>query len=185
MLKLTTTVYKYKRYAAWLIGGFAVFTVIFFMVSPQLNPLFTLVGIILLVVMVLYGAIRPASVFSIRSVDQRKLIFTSDALQWGTWVMPIHEIEQLDVFIHAFDTFRHRTGQERRANTFTTEYGDRNSLTFTYRGLQYELTFFLGNFMHYETLLEIMQSWRDAGINFSVRWAFSDEYIRKNVALNG
>jgi hypothetical protein len=178
-MKLTTTVYKYKRSAPWMIVLIVLATVLFFFFSTTFHPLMNAFGVALLVFFAVYAVLRPKSIFSPRSVDERKLVLTPDELIWGTWRMPIHEVEKLDIYIYAYDTFKHRTTGPGGRMKYTTEYGDRNTITFVYRGIPYDWTFYLGTFNHYDTLVQIMQRWREKGINFSARSAFTDSYIRK------
>jgi hypothetical protein len=178
-MKLTTTVYKYKRSAPWMIVLMVLATALFFFFSSRLHPLMNAFGVALLVFLAVYAVLRPKSIFSLRSVDERKLVLTPDELMWGTWRMPIQEVEKLDIYIYAFDTFKHPATISLGRKIFTTEYGDKNTITFVYRGIKYDLTFYLGTFNHYDTLFKIMQSWREKGINFTARSAFTDSYIRE------
>lgn len=183
--KLTTMVYKYKRYAPWMVAVYALATVLFFAFSPSLSPLVVLLAMIMFVAVAVYAGLRTTPLFSMRSVDERKLTLTPDELVWGNWLIPIGEVEDLEVYIHAFNSFRHREVSKRRGRRLTVEYGDRNKLNFSYRGAKYDLTFYLGTFEHYETLLQILQSWRESGILFSARSAFADSYIREHVNRYG
>lgn len=182
-MKLTTNVYKYKRSAPWMIVLIFLAIVSFFSLSSKLSPVLNLLGIALLIFFAIYAALRPKSIFSIRSVDDRNLVFTPDELLFGTLRMPIAEIEKLDVYIYAYDTFKHYSNS--RLKTYTTEYGDRNTISFVYSGTNYDLIFFLGTFNDYNTLVRIMQSWREKGIDFSARSAFTDSYIREQKNLFG
>src|SRR5688572_18850054 len=176
-MKLTMTVYKYKRFAPWIIVLMVLATVLFFLFSTTFHPIMNAIGIALLFFSAVYAALRPKSIFSLRAVDDRKLTLTPDELMWGTWRMPIHDVEKLEIYIHAFDTFKHQTTNLGRLKTFTTEYGDRNTISFIYGGTSYDLTFYLGTFNHYDTLIQIMKKWREKGIDFSARSAFTDSYI--------
>jgi hypothetical protein len=180
-MKLTTTVYKYKRSAPWMLVLMVLATVLFFFFSTTFHPLMNVFGVALLVFLAVYAVLKPKSIFSLRTVDERKLVLTPDELKWGTWQMPIQEVEKLEIYIHAFDTFKHSTTGSGRRKMFSTEYGDRNTITFVYHGVRYDLTFYLGTFKHYDTFVRIMQSWREKGINFSARSAFTDKYIREQV----
>jgi Ca2+/Na+ antiporter len=181
-MKLTTTVYKYKRSAPWMVVLMVLATALFFFFSATFHPLMNAFGVALLVFFAVYAALRPKSIFSLRAVDERKLVLTPDELIWGNLRMPIHEVEKLEIYIHAFDTFKHTTSKGWVGKkTFTTEYGDRNAITFVYRGVRYDLTFYLGTFNHYDILVQIMKSWRNKGIDFSARSAFTDSYIREQV----
>jgi len=184
-MKLTTTVYKYRRSAPWMIALIALGTVLFFFFSTTLHPLMNVFGIALLIFFAVYAALRPKSIFSPRVVDERKLVLTPDELVWGTWRMPIQEVEKLEIYIYAFDAFKHPATGSGWLKIFTTEYGDKNTITFFYRGARYDLTFYLGTFNHYDTLVQIMQRWRDKGIDFSARSAFTDSYIREQVKRFG
>lgn len=185
-MKLTTTVYKYKRFAHWGILLLVTAIILFFSFSSSLNPVINLLGIVLLFFIAIYAALRPKSIFSLRSVDDRKLVITPDELIWGTWRMPIHEIQKLEVYIYAFDNFKHiRTKSGGRKFFYSTEYGDKNTITFFYQGIRYDLIFFLGTFEHYDMLFRITQRWREKGISFSAKSAFTDTYIREQVKYSG
>jgi Ca2+/Na+ antiporter len=184
-MKLTTTVYKYKRSAPWMLVLMVLGTVLFFYYSSALNPIMNLLGIALLIFFAVYAVLRPKSIFSLRSVDDRKLEITPDELIWGTLHMPIQEVEKLEIYIFAFDTFKHPTGSVMGQKATVTEYGDKNTIAFVYRGVKYDLIFYLGTFKHYDILVKIIQSWREKGIDFSARSAFEDSYIREQVKKLG
>lgn len=178
-MKLTTTVYKYKRSAPWMIVLMVMATVLFFFFSSSLPPIINALGIAVLVFLAVYAVLRPKSIFSIRSVDERKLVLSPDELIWGVLRMPIQEVEKLDLYIYAFDSFKHPAMISAGRKILTTEYGDKNTISFLYRGVGYDFIFYLGTFKHYDTLIKIMQSWREKGIDFSARSAFTDSYIRE------
>jgi hypothetical protein len=159
-MKLTTTVYKYKRSAPWMIVLMVLATVLFFFFSSTFHPLMNVFAVALLVFLAVFAVLRPKSIFSLRTVDERKLVLTPDELMWGNWRMPVHEVEKLEIYIHAFDTFKHSTTGSVQRKACTTEYGDKNTITFVYRGIRYDLTFYLGTFNHYDMLVQIMKSWR-------------------------
>jgi Ca2+/Na+ antiporter len=184
-MKLTTTVYKYKRSAPWMLALMVLATVLFFYYSSKLNPLINLLGIALLIFFAIYAVLRPKSIFSIRSVDDRKLEITPDELIWGTLRMPVGEVEELDIYIFAFDSFKHQSSGPLGRKAYVTEYGDKNTIAFMYRGVKYDLIFYLGTFKHYDILYKIIQSWREKGIKFSARSAFEDSYIREQVKKLG
>jgi hypothetical protein len=181
---LTTSVYKYKRYAPWMVVAYLVATVLLFSMSEYLPSWFILIAVTFFISIPIYTAIYPKSIFSLRSVDERQLTLNPDEIVWGNWLVPIHDVSNLSVYIFAFDTFQHYQFGPKTKN-IVTEYGDKNKLEFTYRGVQYDLTFYLGNFEHYHTLVQIIEVWRADGINLSARSAFADEYIREQVRLHG
>lgn len=184
-MKLTTTVYKYKRSAPWLILLLVTATVLLFIFSSRLNLLASVLGVVIIFSLAVYAALRPKSFFSIRSADERLLTFAPDELIWGTVQMPIQEVEKLKVYIHAFNTFKHSNARVPKKSQFTVEYGDRNTISFTHRGVKYDLIFYLDTFTHYDTLVQIIRSWREKGVVLSAMSAFPDSYIRKNVKAYG
>lgn len=185
-MKLTTTVYKYKRFAHWGLLLLVAAIILFFYFSVAMNPALSMIGIALLFFIAIYSALRPKSIFSLRAVDERKLVITPDELVWGTWRMPIQEIKKLEVYIYAFDNFKHvKNKSGGRKFFYNTEYGDRNTITFYYQGIRYDLIFYLGTFEHYDVLFKITQRWREKGIVFSAKSAFTDSYIREQVKYSG
>ena len=184
-MKLTTTVYKYKRFAPWMIGLLAFATILFFFLSPTFPPIMNVIGVALLIFGAVYSALRPKSIFSLRTVDDRKLTITPDELIWGTVIMPINEVKKLEIYIHAFDAFRHRSSGSSMRKLGTSEYGDKNTIAFMYRDIRYDFIFYLGTFDHYDILVQIIQGWRDKGIDLSARSAFSDSYIREQNSIYG
>ncbi|MBO9634265.1 MAG: hypothetical protein J7578_14210 [Chitinophagaceae bacterium] len=172
-MKLTTTVYKYRPYAPLMIILLVLITL--FLFFSHLGIL----GVPLLFMVAIFAAIRPKSIFSVRSVDDRNLVFTPHELIWGNLVMPVEQIEKLEIYIHAFDNFRYIGNNSGGGKSYISEYGDRNKIAFKYRNVSYDLTFFLGTFEHYDILVRIIQTWREKEIDFSARSAFSDSYIRE------
>lgn len=175
--KLTTTVYKYNRYAPWLILLYLTSTILFFVFSKSLPQEATLIAVAFFVSVPIFAGIRSKSIFSLRSVDARELTLNPEEIMWGNWVVPIHEVNNLSIYIFAFDSFKHIEGIGSRQ----TEFGDKNKLEFKYRGVKYDLTFFLGTFEDYDTLVQIIETWRASGIKLSARTAFEDAYIRQHV----
>lgn len=183
-MKLTTTVYKYKRFAHWGLLLLVAAIIIFFFFSGSLNPVVNLLGIVVLFFLAIYSALRPKSIFSLRSVDERKLVITPDELIWGNWRMPIQDVQKLELYIYSFNNFKYnKIKGEGRKLGHPSEYGDKNTIAFLYKGIRYDLTFFLGTFEHYDILVRIMQSWRNKGITFSAKSYFTDSYIREQVNI--
>lgn len=178
-MKLTTTVYKYKSYAHLIL----LFAVILFFVISLLPAPWLYIGIILFVFIPIYAAIKPRSIFSLRSADERKLIITPDELIFGTMHIPIQEAKKLQVYIYAFDSFRHANTKRPEKREFISEQGDRNTIAFKYKNNSYHFVFYLGVLADYEVLVRIIQRWRNNGIELSARSAFSDRYIREQTEL--
>ena len=135
-------------------------------------------GILLL--LPIYGAIRPTSFFSVRSVDERKLTMDAENIFWDGRTMPVKDVAQLCIYLFAFENFRHREFGVGRA-TAASEYGDQNNLSFKYQDKQFDFTFYLGDYTQYRTVLQIIDAWRMAGYDVSARSAFDDSYIQREI----
>ena len=164
-----------------MIGVYCVLLVALFMLSPQLPSV--LVGIVaaILLLIPIYGAIRPKSFFSVRSVDERKLSIGTESMRWDGMTIPIKEVTDLKIYLFAFDNFRHEEMGASGLRTTTTEFGDQNKLNFVFQDNEYDFTFYLGDFLQYQTMLKIIKVWQDAGYEVSARSAFDYSYIQKQV----
>jgi len=179
---ITTSVYKYKPYAPWMLGAYCILLVLLFFLSPRMPSL--AVGIIaaILLLLPIYAAIRPKSFFSIRSVDERKLSIDSGNVYWDGLTIPIKATGKLSIYLFSFDNFRHRELGVNGRNTLAIEYGDQNTLNFVFQNKQYAFTFYLGDYKQYRTVLQIISAWQKAGCEVSARCAFDDQYIQGEMA---
>jgi hypothetical protein len=115
--------------------------------------------------------------------DERKLIFSSDAIDFGEDHYPIAELETAAVYLDSFDGFEYRTlgqpgvggsqGQvvERRAD------GDENKISFRHDGKIEDFTFYLADYAHYAAFRGVISDWAEAGVNVVVKQMFDDEFI--------
>ena len=180
-LSITTSVYKYKPYAPWIIGGYCVLLVTLFMVSAQLPALIVGICAAILLSIPIYAAIKPKSIFSVRSVDDRKLLINKESIIWDGMTMLIKDVSELSIYLFSFDNFRHEELGASGLRTTTTEDGDKNKLNFVFGGKEYDFTFYIGNFSQYQIMLKIIKAWQDAGYEVSARSAFDYSYIQKEV----
>ena len=97
--------------------------------------------------------------------------------------MPVTDLEKLEVYIYAFESFRHRVTKATKISS--GEYGDKNTLSFVYQGKSYDYTFYLGTYQHYKTLLQIVKEWKASGVSVSVRSAFEQDYIEREMKALG
>ena len=178
---ITTTVYKYRRYAPWILGAYCILLVTLFILSPYMSSVTVgiLVGVLLL--LPIYAAIQPKSIFAVRSVDERKLSMDAENIEWDGHTIPLKDVDDLNIYLFSFENFRHRelgVGFKTR----TSEYGDQNKLNFEYRDKKYDFTFYLGDYTQYRTALQIISAWQKAGYDISARAAFDHNYIQAEMA---
>jgi hypothetical protein len=147
----------------------------------------TLVGIAFLVFVLIpvYAAIRPRSLFSIRSVDDRKLSIDSENILWDGVTIPVKNVTELDIYLFAFENFQHDELGPSTLPVRVTEFGDQNKLQFIFQDKEYDFTFYIGNHFQYLTLLQIIYAWREAGYELSARNAFNYAEIQKAIAYYG
>jgi hypothetical protein len=174
---ITTSVYKYKPYAPWMLAVYCLSLILLFFFSARMPA--TAVGIIatILLLLPIYAAVRPKSFFSLRSTDDRKLSIDAENLIWDGVTMPVKDVTKLNIYLFAFEDFKHREMFRMKA----TEFGDQNRLTFQYQEKDYDFTFFLGDFLQYRTMLQIIQAWQKSGYKVSARTAFDYAEIEREV----
>lgn len=182
---ITTTVYKYNRYAPWILGVYCILLVSLFIFSAYLPPV--LVGICAAVLLLLpvYSVIKRKSIFSIRSVDERLLSIEANNVYWDGATIPLNDVTKLSIYLYAFENFRHAESGLMSPSSRTTEYGDQNKLSFDYQDKEYDFTFYLSNYLQYQTALQIIKAWQSAGYEVKARTAFADAYIQQEVARYG
>lgn len=183
MPTLITATYKYNRYAPLLVIVYCAATILLFTSSAVIPSPVLVLLIILFLAIPVYAAVKPRSIFSLRYVDEKKLSFTKDHLAWGEIKMPVTDLEKLEVYIYAFESFRHRVIKTSKISS--GEYGDKNTLSFVYQGKSYDYTFYLGTYQHYKTLLQIIKEWKANGVSVSVRSAFEQDYIEGEMKALG
>jgi hypothetical protein len=66
----------------------ALATALFFFFSSTFSPLMNAIGIALLICIAVSATVRPKSIFSLPSVDERKLVLAPDELVWGSLQVP-------------------------------------------------------------------------------------------------
>ena len=182
---ITTSVYKYKRYAPLLIGIYAILAVLVFLYSSAMTTLMVGIAIVVLLLVPIYGAIRPKSFFSARSVDERKLYIDSENIIWDGVTMPVKNVAGLSIYLFSFDNFKHAETWLFVMNSVASEYGDQNKLNFTFDGRQYDFTFYIGNYTQYRAVLQIIEAWQKAGVRVFAKAAFEHSYIKSQNAIYG
>jgi hypothetical protein len=181
---ITTSVYKYQRYAPWILGAYCLSLILLFLLSPFMSSVPVGIAASLLLMLPIYVAIRPKSLFSVRSVDERKLSMDAEHIYWSGVTIPVKEVAELKIYLFAFDNFRHRETGTSGLQTMATEYGDQNKLSFRFENKAYDFTFYLGDYIQYRAVSQIISAWQRAGYRLSARSAFEDSFIQKEIAYH-
>ena len=182
---ITTSVYKYRPYAPWMLAGYVILLVLLFVYSASMTPVVVGIAATVLLMIPIYSAIRPKSFFVVRTVDERKLYMDSEKITWDGLAIPVQDVSGLNIYLYAFDNFKHREMVGGIVRTTTTEFGDQNKLNFVFQEKEYDFTFYLGNYTQYRAVLQIVDAWQKAGIDVSVRLAFETSYIQTEIEYYG
>jgi hypothetical protein len=182
---ITTLVYQYKRYAPWMLVGYCLMILGFFILSALLPTTAVIIYCAVLFALPVYAAIYPKSVFSVRSWDDRKLCIGAENISWEGRDMPVGELENLEIYIFAFDDFKHREDGFNGRQHEAIEPGDENKLDFDFQGKSFDFTFFLSDYAQYTDLLQIIENWEHAGYAYHARAAFEPEYIAREMRFFG
>src|SRR5689334_5953519 len=102
--KLTTVFYKYKRFAAGWIIFYALVVMAFFFIARG-NTWLTVLLVVIMVVPPLWAALRPKSIFSLRSWDDRKLILTPDYIQVGNDSYALSDVQAVAIYLAGYNGF--------------------------------------------------------------------------------
>jgi hypothetical protein len=183
-MPITTTVYKYNRYANWMLILYCVATLGLFIYSSSLSSTGVIIYCVLLFGLPIYVGMNPKSFLSVRSVDDRALTISSGSIRFGESLFDIQLLNNLSIFIYAFDNFAH----EQSTNGSTSrvlESGDKNTISFTYLDDEYAFTFFLANYDQYKELYTIVADWQKNLIPVKARSAFDAGYIAEQIARYG
>jgi hypothetical protein len=183
-MPVTTTVYKYNRYANWMLILYCLAALGLFIFSSGLSSLGVIIYCALLFGLPIYVGINPKSFLSVRRVDDRVLTISNDSIRFGDSLFDIRLLNNLSIFIYAYDNFAHEQSSN-GSPTHVLESGDKNTIHFIYLDEEYELTFFLANYNQYKELYTIVADWQKNLIPVKARSAFDDGYITEQIRRYG
>ncbi len=184
-MAITTFVYKYNRYANWMLILYCLATLGLFIFSSGLSSTGVIIYCVLLFGLPIYVGMNPKSFMSVRRVDDRKLTISTDNICYGESLFDIRILNNLTVYIYAFDNFTHeQLGADGRTSR-SMEDGDKNTISFIYLEEEYAFTFFLANYDQYKELYNIIADWQKNLIPVKARSAFDAGYIREQIERYG
>jgi hypothetical protein len=184
-MPITTTVYKYNRYANWMLILYCLATLGLFIFSSDLSSAGVIIYCVLLFGLPVYVGMNPKSFLSVRSVDDRALTISSDSIRYGENLFDIRLLNNLSIFIYAFDNFAHEQVGPDGLTCRYLESGDKNTISFSYLDDEYVFTFFLANYYQYKELYIIVGEWQKNLIPVKARSAFDAGYIAEQIARYG
>ena len=181
--QVSTRVYTYNPNG---IGVLILFIFGVIVLIHQLLTMHTLIaGIIACILLAIYIYVRYTNnpKWRIQVWDERRLIFSSDAIRFGQDKYPITELETAAVYLESFDGFKYRALGMIRSNMTPGVVvqrkadGDNNKISFRRKGEVEDFTFYLANYAQYAELRSAMNDWSAAGVNVVVRQIFEDDFI--------
>ncbi len=184
-MPVTTTVYKYNRYANWMLILYCLAALGLFIFSSGLSSIGVIIYCVFLFGLPIYVGMNPKSFLSIRRVDDLTLTISNDSIRYGENLFDIRLLNDLSIFIYAFDNFAHEQTSGNGMTTRVLEDDDKNTIHFFYLDKEYEFTFFLANYNQYKELYAIVADWQKNLIPVKARSAFDDGYITEQIREYG
>ena len=130
-----------------------------------------------LVAVPLYVRFSKKSFLRLRTWDERKLIFSSDGIEFGNDSYPVSGLETAAFYLDTFNGFEYREDGPRSNDVYVRSDGDASTVSFRYRGSVTDFTFCLENYAAFSALRWVMTDWSAAGVNVVWKQAFDDDFI--------
>ena len=184
-MPVTTIVYKYNRYANWMLILYCLATLGLFICSSSLSSIGVIIYCVLLFGLPIYVGMNPKSFLSVRRIDDRTLTISNYSIRYGESLFDILLLNDLSIFIYAFDNFAHEQSNPDGVEIRFLESGDKNTISFIYLDEEYEFTFFLANYDQYKELYNIVAYWQKNLIPVKARSAFDAGYITEQLGRYG
>lgn len=111
--------------------------------------------------------------------NEKKLIFSSEAIDFGESHYPVSEMETAAVYLDSFDGFAFRgvsVGRTLMGNQMAD--GDNNKISFRHNGEVQDFTFYLANYEQFAILQAVINDWSAAGVNVVLKQTYDDDFIR-------
>jgi hypothetical protein len=187
---VSTRVYKYNPNGFWLLSIYIVclFVFIFHLLSLSTTQILVYGSIFLAVPLyVQYGNSRK---IRLMVWDEKKLIFSSDSIDFGEAHYPVSEIETAAIFLDSFDGFEFRglrtagTGVSMDGSLSVDRKtdGDNNKISFRHQGQVEDFTFYLTNYAQFSMFQAVIRDWSAAGVNVVLKQTYEDDFIRNEMA---
>ena len=111
--------------------------------------------------------------------NEKKLIFSSEAIDFGESHYPVSEMETAAVYLDSFDGFAFRgvvVGRTQMGNRMAD--GDNNKISFRYNGQVEDFTFYLANYEQFAIFQAVINDWAAQGVNVVLKQTYDDDFIR-------
>lgn len=180
--QLTTIFYRYNRFAPVIIVVYVVLFVSFFFISRDMPAYVSAIGFAILIFPAIFGAIRKKSIFSLRRIDDRRLILNATHIKVGDQQYLVSDLK-IALYIGGFENFKY--SKNNKWITQNSIYGDQNHLSFRVGKNVEDFQFFLRDYKSYEALCTVTDAWKSAGNSLVVKEQFTREFVRKHVQQLG
>jgi len=178
---LTTLLYKYNPYARFILCLYASFILVLYMFTcDKVPPYLINLGLCVMLMPLVYGAISKKTIFNFRAWDNRPLTLASSYIQIGKQQFNVADLK-IELHVHAYDGFLFRVRRKGLLIPQST-YGDNNVLNFQYQGQHYDVEFLLRDYDSYITLIQLIEEWKALGVPITVKEIFNRDFVRKQYA---
>jgi hypothetical protein len=175
---VSTRVYKYNPYTFIVLGIYSLCFVVFFYLIFWLSVSEMLLFGGILVAIPLYVRYGNNEKVKLRTWDENRLIFSTDGIDFGDAHYPLNQLETASIFLEAFTGFEHREpGTDMQRNVYVRSKGDRNKISFRYRGEMMDFIFCLANYEEFCKFRAVINDWAGAGVNVELKQVYEDEFI--------
>jgi hypothetical protein len=181
--KVPTLIYKYNPNGFVLIGLYIFCLGIFIFNLLSMSTLQIGIFGALFLAVPLYVRYSDNPKVRMQVWDKRKLIFSSDAIDFGEDHYPVTELETAAVYLDSFDGFEFRTLGEPGVNSSQGRLverradGDDNKISFRHGGIIEDFTFYLADYAHFAAFRAVINDWAASGVNVVLKQRFDDEFI--------
>src|ERR1700753_4342391 len=175
---VSTRVYKYNPNTFVVLGIYSVCFVVFFYLIFWMSVSEILLFGGILVAIPLYVRYGNNEKVKLRSWDENRLIFSTHGIDFGDTHYPVNEMEAATVYLDSFTGFEHRQpGPNMQRNVYIKEGGDKNKISFRYRGEVIDFTFCLANYAEFCAFRTVINDWVSAGVHIALKQEFDDDFI--------
>lgn len=175
---LTTLLYKYNPYARFVFFLYAsTILVLYLLTCDKVPPYLINLGLCVMLLPLVYGAIFKRSVFNFRAWDSRLLTLSTSYIQIGKQRFDMADVK-LELHVHAYDGFLYRVRRKGLLVPQST-YGDNNMLYFQHQGVNYDVEFLLRDYDSYNTLIQLIDEWQAMNVPVTVKEIFNRDFVRK------
>jgi hypothetical protein len=175
-------VYKFNPKAIWVIVVYCICAIwfLFSLFSLSTAEIGIIGGILFLFPVLVRNGFIPA--FKLRTWDERKLIFSTEGIEFGDDIYPLKSLETAAFFLDSLNGFEYRVFAPPRSldqsqYSYNKADGDESKISFRYKGEVTDFTFCLENYADYCACKAVAMDWASQGVNVVLKQSFSDDFI--------